>query len=301
MRLTELLLALALALPLAAQAACGEVRSIDAEAGRLRYTLSLPDGGASAVLMLLVGGGGWLDLDDAGCPRRLRGNTLVRSLPAFHAEGLATALVDAPEGWTGDDGLAGERITGRHARDLGRVVADLRRRTGLAVWVVGTSRGSLSAANAAARLDGTQAPDGLVLSSVVSVSTPSQRKPWAVQTVFDLPLAQVRASVLLIGQSEDRCVASPPEALPRIAAGFVAAARLEAVVVTGGPGRPAPGVDACEGRSPHGYLQQEAEVAAGIARFVRGLAYGAGDGAARPQPGAAAVVHGAALTIMRTQ
>ncbi|RTL20353.1 MAG: hypothetical protein EKK52_10580 [Burkholderiales bacterium] len=292
MKLTELLLALAL--PLAAQAGCGEVRSVDAEAGRLRYALSLPDGGASAVLMLLVGGGGALDLDEAGCPRRLRGNTLVRSLPAFHAEGLATALVDAPEGWRGDDGLGGERIFGRHARDLGRVVADLRQRTGAAVWVVGTSRGSLSAANAAARLDGSQAPDGVVLSSVVSVGAQSQRKPWAAHTVFDLPLEQVRAPVLLIAQAEDRCVASPPEALPRIAARLVAAVRLENVLVTGGPGRPAPGVDACEGRSPHGYLEQEAEVAAGIARFVRGQAY-------RADGGAAAAGRGAALTIMRTQ
>jgi hypothetical protein len=29
-------------------------------------------------------------------------------------------------------------------------------------------------------------------------------------------------------------------------------------------------IDACVGRSPHGFVDQEAEVAAGIARFVRG-------------------------------
>lgn len=273
MRPTELLLALALALPLAVRAGCGELRSIDAEAGRLRYALNGPEGGASAVLVLLVGGNGWLDLDEAGCPRRLKGNTLVRSLPAFHAEGLATALVDAPEGWHGDDGLAGERTTERHARDLGRVIAELHERTGAAVWVVGTSRGSLSAANAASRLEGRQAPEGVVLSSIVSAGSQSRRKPWAAQTVFDLPLEGLRVPALLIAQAEDGCSASPPSALPRIADRLGAAARREAVVVTGGPGRPAPGVDACEGRSPHGFLGQEAEVAAGIARFVRGGRY----------------------------
>jgi len=36
---------------------------------------------------------------------------------------------------------------------------------------------------------------------------------------------------------------------------------------TSGPG------DACEGRSPHGFNGVEAEVAAGIARFVRGEKY----------------------------
>jgi hypothetical protein len=44
--------------------------------------------------------------------------------------------------------------------------------------------------------------------------------------------------------------------------------REQVVVVTGGPGRPAPGVDACEGKAPHGYLEQEAEVVAGIVRFI---------------------------------
>jgi hypothetical protein len=42
------------------------------------------------------------------------------------------------------------------------------------------------------------------------------------------------------------------------------------VVVAGGTtGRG----DACEGRSPHGFNGVEAEVAAGIARFVRGGPY----------------------------
>jgi hypothetical protein len=46
------------------------------------------------------------------------------------------------------------------------------------------------------------------------------------------------------------------------------------VVVTGGPGKPgAPDVSVCEGRTPHGFLDQEAEVAAGIARFIRGGTY----------------------------
>jgi hypothetical protein len=46
------------------------------------------------------------------------------------------------------------------------------------------------------------------------------------------------------------------------------------VTVVGGPGYPGPpGVSACEGRAPHGFLDQEAEVAVGIARFVRGGDY----------------------------
>ena len=42
--------------------------------------------------------------------------------------------------------------------------------------------------------------------------------------------------------------------------------------MTGGRGMPAgtqSSVDACDGRSPHGFVEQEAEVAAGIGRFIR--------------------------------
>ena len=61
--------------------------------------------------------------------------------------------------------------------------------------------------------------------------------------------------------------------MERVAARLTAA-RRQIVVVTGGPGGAglAP-AEACEGRSPHGFLDQEREVAEGIARFVRGGRY----------------------------
>jgi hypothetical protein len=50
--------------------------------------------------------------------------------------------------------------------------------------------------------------------------------------------------------------------------------RHQVVTVTGGPGSPGlSSASACEGRSPHGFVEQEAEVAAGIARFIRGGTY----------------------------
>lgn len=50
--------------------------------------------------------------------------------------------------------------------------------------------------------------------------------------------------------------------------------REQVVLVSGGPGGSGPSnLSACEGRTPHGFLEEEAEVAAGIARFVRGGSY----------------------------
>lgn len=256
---------------------CGEVVTIETH-GRTttRYVLASPPAasaqGAPIALVLLVGGGGHLNLDDGGCPRALAGNSLVRSLPLFHGAGFVTALVDVPSDHPGQDGLSGFRITTQHADDLGKVIADVRTRAQAPVWLVGTSRGSISAVNAAARLRDRAAPDGLVLTSALMSGARAQ-KAWVADTVFDLPLEAIRVPVLVIGHADDTCVRSPAELMGKITA-RTRGVRQQVVTVTGGPGRAGtPSVAACEGRSPHGFVEQEAEVVAGIARFIRGEKY----------------------------
>jgi len=271
---------LALSSAASGQDGCGEVVTI-ATHGRTttRYALASPkiqsSEGGRVALVLLAGGGGYLDLDDKGCARELKGNSLVRSIPDFHAAGFVTALVDAPSDHPGEDGLAGFRITPQHAEDLGKVIADVRARTNAAVWLVGTSRGTISAVNAGARLSGPTAPDGLVLTSALMAGGPGGQRPWVTQTVFDLPLDAIRMPVLVVGHVADSCIRSPARLMGNITA-RTNGAREQVVTVTGGPGSLAgfqPSVGACQGRSPHGFVQQEAEVAAGIARFVRGGSY----------------------------
>lgn len=259
---------------------CGEVVSVEAhDRSTLRYAFVPPSGaqalqaGGPVTLLLLAGGAGHLDLDAQGCARKLKGNSLVRSIPVFTEAGFGTALVDAPSDFHGEDGLGGFRTDARHAQDIGQVIAGLRTRTRGTVWVVGTSRGAISAANAAARLAGPAAPDGLVLTSALMAGQAGAKKAWVAQSVFDLPLEDITLPVLVVGHAADTCVRSPPNLMDRIVA-RTRGPRQQLVTVTGGPARPAPvGLDACEGRSPHGFVEQEAEVAAGIARFVRGGRY----------------------------
>lgn len=253
--------------------ACGELVTVATHDGTsTRYAYVAAQRGAPA-LVLLVGGAGNPNLDDKGCPRALKGNSLVRSLPHFHAAGFATALVDAPSDRQGKEGLGGFRVEAEHARDIGKVVADVRARSGGPVWLVGTSRGAISAANAASRLAGEAAPDGVVLTSAVMVGDPGARLPWVAHSVFNAELAAIRQPTLLVGHAEDTCIRSPAGVMARVAS-LVGASRKQVVTVTGGPGGAGlSGIEACEGRSPHGYLGQEAEVAAGIARFVRGAVY----------------------------
>ena len=88
-----------------------------------------------------------------------------------------------------------------------------------------------------------------------------------------LPLENIRLPLLVVGHAADTCVRSPAGLMPQLAA-RTRSPRQQVVTVSGGPALPArPGLDACEGRTPHGFIEQEAEVAAGIARFVRGSTY----------------------------
>lgn len=255
--------------------ACGEVIGIETHDGTTtRYSIThpknIPADAQRVALVLLVGGGGFLNLDERGCARALTGNSLVRSIPHFLDAGFVAVLVDAPSDHFGGDGLAGFRTEARHAEDLGKVIADVRARTKAAIWLVGTSRGSISAANAAARLPGAFAPDGVVLTSALMSGQVGARKPWVADTVFDLPLESIRIPLLVVGHSADSCVRSPATLMGRIVDRTKSPRQQVVTVEGGGGGLGKGGIEACEGRSPHGFITQEAEVVAGIARFIRG-------------------------------
>lgn len=248
--------------------ACGELRSLAVRPGvTLAYSQTPPSGPAPVSLVLLAGGSGHVKLDAQGCATALKGNALVRIQPLLQARGYGTALVDAPsDQQTGEDGLGGFRTDPRHAADLGRLIETLRASQGGGeVWLVGTSRGTISAANAASRLQGTAAPDGVVLSSIVTVGTPMGRKGWTAQSVFDLDLAAIHQPVLLLGHADDGCQRSPPSQMGEVAR-RMRSTRQAQQLIEGGPGGSG---DACEGRSPHGFAGQDAELVEAIRRFVR--------------------------------
>jgi pimeloyl-ACP methyl ester carboxylesterase len=261
-----------------AQAACGEVVTLRTH-GKSTTAVSIGMPPASApqdarmVLLLLPGGPGYMALDTKGCARKLEGNSLVRSAKLFNTAGFVTALMDASSDHRGEDGLGGFRLSAQHADDIGKVIAEMRERTKLPVWLLGTSRGAISAANAASRLTGPQAPDGLVLTSAVTSGKVGGRKAWVAQTVMGTKLENIKMPVLVVAHAADKCIRTPPSLVSRIAA-RTNGVREQTVTITGGPGsRGGVSVEACQGRTPHGFIEQEAPVAEGIIRFIRGGTY----------------------------
>tara|TARA_R110002110_G_scaffold260260_2_gene475971 strand:+ start:5916 stop:6719 length:804 start_codon:yes stop_codon:yes gene_type:complete len=259
-------------LPAHAQENCGELITVDIRDGEKQSYSFGPadtDGKPIATLVLLAGGGGVLDLDEAGCARKLTGNTLTRNVAGFRKAGFTTALVDASSDHQSGEGLGWFRVRTEHADDLGAVIADVRGRSPLPIYIVGSSRGTISAVNAAAFLSGIFAPDGVILFSPITSGFVGGRKAWVAQTVFDVRLEDISKPVLVVAHESDTCIRTPPEKardiLPRTNGDLE-----QMIMVSGGPAADTgiTGVKACAGRLPHGFGGQDELVVKLITEFV---------------------------------
>jgi pimeloyl-ACP methyl ester carboxylesterase len=206
-----------------------------------------------ALAVLFNGGGGTVGLLSRGIPNP-GANFLVRSHSIFNALGVATAVIDVP---TDVEAMSDPfRMSARHAEDVRAVVRDMQRRFGeRPVFLVGTSRGTVSAAYAGAALgDGVA---GVVLTSSVLNAT----RGGVGLAGFDY--ASIRSRLLFVHHADDQCVATPYWMALRVTSG------RDLVTVRGGdPPRSEP----CEPFSPHGYLGVEEPAVRAIVRWMQGEA-----------------------------
>jgi len=214
------------------------------------WMMERPD--AAATLVLLPGGEGGIGLKN-GAPTS--SNFLVRSRDLFAAKGFNVAIVGKPS----DHGDLDEafRAGADHVEDLKRIVADLRAKYGKPVWLVGTSRGTISAAAAAAALG--DSIGGVVLTSSITLAS----DPYAVQ---NLPVGRIRVPVLVMHHKRDECRATPPEEAAKIVDALAAAPAKKLVMVDGGSWPHGP---KCEPMHYHGYIGMEQEAVDTIADFIR--------------------------------
>jgi pimeloyl-ACP methyl ester carboxylesterase len=222
-----------------------------------RFILVEPTDPPTASLILFTGGDGALGFKGDG-PFPRGGNFLVRNRQAFADHGFLVAVVDVPSDHAGGYGMF--RLTADHARDVAAVIALMRQIMPVPVWVVGTSRGTVSAVNAAARLK-EGGPDGLVItSSITRVSR------GATETVFDAGLGDVRVPTLVVHSANDACIVTPGSDA-RWLASRVRAPRKELLLFTGAPS--GSGSAACEPFTAHGYFGIDAEVVKAIADWIK--------------------------------
>ena len=234
-----------------------EVIDIPTRAGVTVRTQVITPEHPRATLVLLAGGHGGLQLSAQGAPTWGAGNFVVRIRDKLADRGLVVALVDAPSDRQQPPFLGGWRQTPEHAQDLSAVMAWLRHQSPLPVWLVGTSRGTQSAAFVATELPPGTGPDGLVLTATILRDDKGRAVPR-------MPLERLRMPVLVLHHEADACSHCPASELPSLMQGLSASPRTELSVLRGGNDRG----DPCEAAAHHGFNGLDGEAANLIADWV---------------------------------
>lgn len=249
-----LLFALAIALlwlnrPASAQ---GVAADVPLESGSERVLFAGPSN-PRAILIMLPGGDGIVDIGNGAASGRLANNFLVRTLPIWLGQGFAVEILGSPQ----NASLLGQRHTPAYATAIDRAIDFARTRANAPVWLVGTSQGSTAAANGAARLGGKVA--GVVRTSSVT------RQNQSGETVFDSNPGAIAVPALVVANQGDTCASTPPADAALLAGYLTRAPRKEVILVQSGDIRSAP----CEAMSPHGFLGIESQVVQRIADWIR--------------------------------
>lgn len=211
-----------------------------------------------AVALLLAGGGGSINLRrEGGQIRFQQGNFLPRSRREFIRNGVLPVILDNPSDQRSGDGMSDSfRAGAAHATDVRTIVAEMKRRhPGLPVFVVGTSRSTVSAAYLAVALEPELA--GVVLTS--SLFFGDIRARQSVLAGFNW--SKVKIPLLLVHHEDDGCGATPYFEAERLAR------RFPLVSVSGGkPAQSGP----CDPLSQHGFFGKEAETVDAITAWMLG-------------------------------
>ena len=207
-----------------------------------------------ASVILFAGGNGHLGLSESGSIQNLRGNFLVKTRNYFVRQGMIVAIVDNPS----DRGsLDHFRTSLAHAVDIRSVIKWLRNSTEAPVWLVGTSRGIISAAGVAGQLE-SDGPDGIVLTS--TLFGPSKQG-----TVYGAKLNAIEVPVLVVHHKDDACVSTPYRGTSKFIGRISNATKAELITIQGGSGNIG---NPCGGRSAHGFLGLEKKVVKQITDWI---------------------------------
>lgn len=243
---------LLLAASCAAYAQAPQVIDLPSRPGVIQRILVITPEKAQAAVVLFAGGNGNIGIRPDGRMSR-SGNFLVRSRELFAGNQLLTVVIDAPS-----DRSAVPRETDDHVTDVRAVIAWIRQQANIPVWLVGTSRGTQSAAYVATRLPRAEGgPDGIVLTATML----ADRRGTAVP---EMPLDRLRIPVLVAHHRQDGCRYCLYSDMPRLMERLTTPPRRELLVFEGGNDVG----DPCQARAYHGFNGIEREVVDRIAEWI---------------------------------
>jgi hypothetical protein len=193
-----------------------------------------------------------------GRPRFNQGNFLVRSRAEFVKRGVIAAIVDAPSDQQSSWGMSDEfRLGEAHLTDISAVIEDLAKRfPAVPVYLIGTSRGTISAAALAARL-GERVAGAVLTSTMFRPAGRKSKEPGPGLSEFDF--AAIKIPLLFVHHVSDQCKVTPYSDAARLSE------RFPLITVFGGA---APQSGPCDAFSQHGYLGKESETVEEIVNWM---------------------------------
>lgn len=210
--------------------------------------------GAMATVVLLPGGNGGFGVLVDGKPSSA--NFLVRTRDLFAEAGFNVAVMGRPSDTKDLD--YSDRVSANHLQDLKQLVDHFKADSGLPVWLVGTSRGTVSATAAAVKFGNTDLAGIVLTSSVVNY-----KKVGAVPTQ---DIASIKIPVLVMHHEQDGCKICTPYEVPAIVSGLKNASVKKLIMVNGGGN---PTGDPCKALHYHGYIGMEKEAVALITDWIK--------------------------------
>lgn len=210
--------------------------------------------GATATLFIFPGGGGGFGRVENGWPTS--NNFLVRTSKLWAAEGFNLAIFGRPN--DSEELEYEDRISATHMQDVKAVLDWVKSKSAAPILVVGTSRGTISAASTLINLQDSQISGGIFTASVVSY-----------KKVGALPkqdLKQIKVPVLVYHHEKDACELCKPHEVSGILSGLKSSPLKKLMMVNGGSN---PTGSPCEGNHWHGFIGMEPRAVSEIGAWIK--------------------------------
>lgn len=219
----------------------------------ISFVVNEPAQPAKAAVILFAGGSGKLKLWKGRGPRSK--NFLIRSRTLFSDRGILTLTLDVPSDRR-RKGLTDFRDSDDHRADISAVVRWLRGRTKAPVWLIGTSRGTVSLGHLAGKLP----IDGAVFTASITDGGNRDRP-----TALDGDLEKIMVPVLLAHHKADGCYVTPAWGISKISDRLKKSPRVETILFSGGDPDQS---DECKSLSKHGFIGIEEKVVERIVTWM---------------------------------
>ncbi len=214
-----------------------------------------------ANVVLFAGGTGRIFIRKNGAIKR-ENNLLVRTRDLFAERGFNVAVFDAPSDRRSKKGMFGFRQTPEHAEDIKAVMDFLKSKADVPVWLVGTSRGSISAVNGAVRLGGAAdgGPEGIVL-----VSSVTRRSKRGRITVYEADAEDISVPTLIVHNRDDGCMVTPFAGAEDLLERLSKAPVKELIAFEGGGDG---GSNPCTSQTYHGFMGLDEAVVEAVTNWI---------------------------------